>query len=71
MMVSFLILGAALAAGGPAATAPPEARAPALLVVEHAEIDLGAVVQGQEAVATFVLRNEGPSPVRILRAAPS
>ena len=40
------------------------------LVIEQQEIDVGAVKAGQEAVATFVFRNTGETPVRILQAKP-
>ncbi len=40
------------------------------LVIEQTEIDVGAVKAGQEAVATFVLRNTGETPVKILKVKP-
>ncbi len=39
--------------------------------VENADLDLGLVTAGQSASATFVFRNDGPSDVHILKAAPS
>jgi hypothetical protein len=39
--------------------------------VENADLDLGRVKAGEIASATFVFRNDGPSDVRILKAAPS
>jgi len=39
--------------------------------VEQADLDLGRVRAGEIASATFVFRNDGPSDVHILRAAPS
>lgn len=39
--------------------------------VEEAELDLGRVTAGELATATFVFRNDSPTEVRILKAAPS
>lgn len=39
--------------------------------VEQADIDLGTVVAGQDAVATFVFHNETEKDVKIIRAKPS
>ena len=39
--------------------------------VENESIDLGTVVAGESASATFVFHNDGDTEVRIIRAAPS
>lgn len=39
--------------------------------VESDRLDLGQVKSGEEIVAVFVFHNDGPNPVRILRAKPS
>jgi copper(I)-binding protein len=41
------------------------------LRADQARVDLGEVKAGTEAVATFVLHNDGDRDVRILRAKPS
>jgi hypothetical protein len=39
--------------------------------VEEAELDLGTVIAGNIATATFVFHNDGPDDVHIIRAKPS
>jgi len=39
--------------------------------VENDSIDLGTVVAGRDATATFVFHNDGETEVRIIKAAPS
>ena len=39
--------------------------------VETAELDLGTVIAGSVATATFVFHNDGPEDVHIIRAKPS
>ena len=39
--------------------------------VEEAELDLGTIVAGTIATATFVFHNDGPEDVHIIRAKPS
>ncbi len=39
--------------------------------VEEASLDLGRVIAGRTAYATYTFRNDGPVPVRILRVKPS
>jgi hypothetical protein len=39
--------------------------------VEESHLDLGTVVAGAVATATFVFHNDGPEDVRIIRAKPS
>ncbi len=39
--------------------------------VEEAELDLGTIVAGTIATATFVFHNDGPDDVHIIRAKPS
>ncbi len=41
------------------------------LRVENATIDVGKVIAGQSASATYVFHNDGPTDIRILRASPS
>ena len=52
------------------ATAADENAKPSLWV-ENDTIDVGSVVAGRTASATFVFRNDGPTEVKILRAAPT
>jgi hypothetical protein len=47
-----------------------EAAAPGFRV-EKADIDLGTIVAGDEAVATFVFHNDTDKDVKIIRAKPS
>ena len=49
----------------------PTTSQPAGVRVEEAKVDLGDVKAGSDAVATFVLHNDGTEPVKILRAKPS
>ncbi len=39
--------------------------------VEDDTIDLGSVIAGRTASATYVFHNDGPTEVKILRAAPT
>jgi len=39
--------------------------------VEEAALDLGTIVAGTVATATFVFHNDGPDDVHIIRAKPS
>ena len=39
--------------------------------IEEAELDLGTIVAGTTATATFVFHNDGPDDVHIIRAKPS
>ena len=39
--------------------------------VEEAKMDLGTIVAGTTATATFVFHNDGPDDVHIIRAKPS
>ena len=41
------------------------------LWVENDSIDLGRVIAGRTASATYVFHNDGPAEVRILRATPT
>lgn len=55
-----------------AATAPAVPSGPApVLTVEKNDLDLGTVLEGKEAVATFRLKNTGTAELKILRASPS
>lgn len=66
-LTALVAIPAALAVAAPPAA---EGKAPRL-VVEKESIDIGAVRAGEDAVATFVLRNEGDAPLHVLRAKPS
>ena len=78
----YLILVIGLCAalwGGSRAQAPAPAEAPAPappagpaphLVFDSVQINLGEVVHGQDAVATFAYRNTGDAPLHILSAKP-
>ena len=52
-----------------AATAAQDTVAP--FRVEQTEIDVGTVVAGSTATATFIFHNDGPTDVNIIRAKPS
>ena len=39
--------------------------------VEEAHLDLGTIVAGTVATATFVFHNDGPDDIHIIRAKPS
>jgi len=45
--------------------------APGSFRVETAEVDLGTIIAGTTATATFVFHNDGPEDVHIIRAKPS
>jgi len=42
-----------------------------LFRVEQTELDVGTVIAGSVATATFVFHNDGPEDVHIIRAKPS
>jgi len=77
-LLAVLALRGALAQATPTpAPAPAPAIAPAPapagtphLVFDATEANLGQVVRGEDAVATFTYRNTGDAPVRILSAKP-
>jgi len=54
-----------------AVTVAADENAKPLLWVENDTIDVGSVVAGRTASATFVFRNDGPTEVKILHAAPT
>ena len=64
LLTSLALVGAAFADEGAGDDTPR-------LTVEKAEVDLGDVKAGQDAVAVFVLHNHGREPVKIIRAKPS
>jgi hypothetical protein len=41
------------------------------LWVENDSIDIGSVIAGRTASATYVFHNDGPTAVKILRATPT
>ena len=49
----------------------PEEDAEPTFWVESPELELGTVVAGSVATATFVFHNDGPEDVHIIRAKPS
>lgn len=53
------------------AAADDEAASQSGLRVDSARIDLGQVIAGDEAVATFIFHNDGAEDVAIIRAKPS
>lgn len=68
-------LALALAVPAPAAGNDPgsntvQASAKPVLVVENANLDLGKVQEGVEAVAVFKLKNTGNAELKILSAKP-
>jgi len=67
-----LMAAACLAAGAaPAPTPTPVAKAEPILHVENATVDAGDVRPGEALVGTFIFKNTGDRPVKILKAAPS
>jgi len=64
-----LVFTATLALAASAVTAGEPARAK--FWVENDSIDLGTVVAGETASATFIFHNDGDTEVNIIRAAPS
>jgi hypothetical protein len=68
LIAATTIVSAPLAgAQGPAPQQPGEP----MLTVEAARVDLGEIVAGRDAVATFTFHNRGGEEVRIIRAKPS
>ena len=70
-LLSLAILLAATAAA--AADAPPASPAPAgggRLKFDAVDLNLGDVVRGEDAVATFTYHNVGDAPLKILSAKP-
>lgn len=59
-----LVVAAVMVTAGPALAGEA-------LRVDETQLDLGKVKAGTDAVATFVLHNDGDQEVRILRAKPS
>jgi hypothetical protein len=58
-LLAIVAIGASNSGEGPA------------LSVDVARMDLGEVMAGRDAVATFTFRNTGAEDVRIIRAKPS
>ncbi len=54
-----------------ATTPGAEEATKALFWIEQTELNLGTVVAGSIATATFVFHNDGPVDVNIIRAKPS
>jgi hypothetical protein len=54
----------------PAAEPAPPAGPSPHIQFDATELDLGEVVRGQDAVATFTYRNTGAAPLHILSAKP-
>jgi len=54
-----------------AVTVAGDERVKPSLWVENDSIDIGSVIAGRTASATYVFHNDGPTEVRILRAAPT
>ena len=72
---SFRPLAAALAAGLALGGAFAQAPAPAAAGTPHlrfdtTEVNLGKVIRGEDAVATFTYHNTGDAPLHILSAKP-
>ena len=59
----------AVAPAAEAAPAPPAGPSPHIQF-EKTELELGDVIHGQDAVATFTYQNTGPVPLHILSAKP-
>ena len=54
-----------------ALTEQEQEEAPPVFRVEKADLELGTVVAGQDAVATYIFHNETDRDVKIIRAKPS
>jgi Protein of unknown function (DUF1573) len=54
----------------PTATPAGQPAAPPHIVFDKTELDLGEVLRGKDAVATFTYRNTGSVPLHILSAKP-
>ena len=67
LLVIFVLGALAVAAED---TTDGKAEQPAFFA-EQTRVELGTVKAGQDAVATFVFRNNGEVPVKILKAKPS
>jgi hypothetical protein len=68
LRVAFIVTaGLLFAAAGTAA----DVGASTNLRVENDRLDLGRIIAGSTATATFVLHNDGDRDIKILRAAPS
>ncbi len=69
LVSSLLAMGVVVAAaqtrGGSPAKAVPS------LHVDHVVLDVGQVLAGRDVVGTFIFKNTGKVPIRILSAAPS
>jgi len=59
------------AAGNPAPTPAPKTKPAPMIHVEKTELNLGERRPGSVLEATFVFKNTGKRPVKILKAAPS
>jgi len=53
------------------ALASEDGESPHAFRVEEAELDLGTVIAGKDATATFIFHNDGHEDVHIIRAKPS
>jgi hypothetical protein len=71
LATTLLLVGLCSAATAQEPPAAPQAAAvePSFRV-EQSSLDLGTVRAGADAVGTFVFRNDGQVPVKILRAKP-
>ena len=54
-----------------AVTVAGDERVKSSLWVENDSIDLGSVIAGRPASATYIFHNDGPTEVKILRATPT
>ena len=68
--VAIAVSGMAVAAH-PAPTPAPQVKAKAMLQVENETVDAGEVRPGGVLTGTFIFKNTGDRPVKILKAAPS
>jgi hypothetical protein len=70
--IRFLAVGLALGVAALVSGAQQPAAEPSRgLTVEKNDLDLGSVMEGSDAVATFQLRNSSAVEIKILKAAPS
>jgi hypothetical protein len=71
VVACLLLAGLSGHAQTPAPSDPREKPvAPPRIEIDQDVIDLGSVIRGEEAVASFAIRNEGGETLRILKAKP-
>ena len=70
LVSAMLAMGVVVAAAQTRGSSPAKKVAPSLHV-DHVVLDVGQVLAGHDIVGTFIFKNSGKQPIRILSAAPS